>query len=162
MRRLLIAGFCVAVAACSGAVTTSTAPFGTTATPTETTAAPETTTAAPETTTTSAPGTTTIPANTTIAANTTTSPEVGTVFDITVEAGTVTGGGRVAVEVDQVVTLRVTSDVAEEVHVHGYDLFEFVEAGETIEIVFSANIPGVFEIELEASGLVLAELEVVG
>ena len=58
------------------------------------------------------------------------------------------------------VTLKVTSDVADHVHVHGYDLFTDVAAGDPVTIEFSADIPGVFEVELEDSGLLLLELEV--
>jgi heme/copper-type cytochrome/quinol oxidase subunit 2 len=58
------------------------------------------------------------------------------------------------------VTVRVTSDVADEIHVHGYDLKQDVEAGSTAEISFTADIPGVFEVELENAGFKLADLEV--
>lgn len=58
------------------------------------------------------------------------------------------------------VRLEVESDVDEHVHVHGYDLFEDVAAGGTAKFSFPADIDGVFEIELEDSGVQLAQLTV--
>lgn len=58
------------------------------------------------------------------------------------------------------VVLVVRSDVADQVHVHGYDLMKDVEAGGTVRIRFVATIPGRFEVELEDLGLQLAELTV--
>jgi hypothetical protein len=56
--------------------------------------------------------------------------------------------------------LRVTSDVADEVHVHGYDLKVDLEAGVPGELTFTPDAAGVFEVELEKKGLKLIELEV--
>jgi heme/copper-type cytochrome/quinol oxidase subunit 2 len=58
------------------------------------------------------------------------------------------------------VVLSVSSDVADEIHVHGYDRKANVPAGATASVVFSANNPGVFEVELENSKLQLAQLQV--
>ena len=58
------------------------------------------------------------------------------------------------------VEIVVTSDVADEVHVHGYDLMRDVEAGGTAVIDFVADAPGVFEVELENEGTLLFELTV--
>jgi hypothetical protein len=60
---------------------------------------------------------------------------------------------------DRVVVL-VTSDVADEVHVHGYDLSRDVAPGAPARIAFPATIPGRFEIELEDRGVQIAELTV--
>ena len=43
----------------------------------------------------------------------------------------------------------MTSDVADEIHVHGYDLKKDVPAGGSVRFSFPASIEGVFEIELE-------------
>ena len=51
-------------------------------------------------------------------------------------------------------------DEHDEVHVHGYDLYLDLEAGEPAELRFTADIPGVFEAELHHSGIVLAELQI--
>ncbi|MBA2384839.1 MAG: hypothetical protein H0V68_09300 [Actinobacteria bacterium] len=54
----------------------------------------------------------------------------------------------------------MTSDVADEVHVHGYDVHADVARGQPATIEFTADVPGRFEIELEERGLQIAELEV--
>ncbi len=83
-----------------------------------------------------------------------------TVVEITVADGEVTAPQRPKISLGDTVTLRVTSDVADEVHLHGYDLMVDVGAGGTAELAFDATIPGVFEVELENAGLKLVELEV--
>ncbi|MDZ7673887.1 MAG: hypothetical protein U5K30_02290 [Acidimicrobiales bacterium] len=86
--------------------------------------------------------------------------EAGQVIEITVSGGEVTGGGRHEVALGERVTLRVTSDIDDHVHLHGYDVFQDVAAGEAAELTFEADIPGVFEVELEDSVIQLVELEV--
>jgi len=54
----------------------------------------------------------------------------------------------------------VDSDTADEVHVHGYDIGEDVEAGGTVKFDFPADLEGVFEVELESSATQIAELTV--
>jgi hypothetical protein len=54
----------------------------------------------------------------------------------------------------------VESDVAEEVHLHGYDIAKEVEAGGRVEFNVPATIEGVFEVELERSSVPLAEISV--
>lgn len=58
------------------------------------------------------------------------------------------------------IRLRVVSDTADEVHVHGYDLERDVAAGGSVTFAFPATIDGRFEVELEGSGTQLAELDV--
>lgn len=58
------------------------------------------------------------------------------------------------------IRFRVRSDVADEVHVHGYDLMKDVEPGQTITFSFPASITGIFEIELESAGKQIAQLRV--
>jgi heme/copper-type cytochrome/quinol oxidase subunit 2 len=58
------------------------------------------------------------------------------------------------------VRFRVRSDVADHVHVHGYDLMKDVEPGKTITFTFPAEITGIFEIELEDRGEEIAQLRV--
>ena len=75
--------------------------------------------------------------------------------------GEVTGtSGREEVAVGDPVVLRISSDVAEEVHVHGYDVTQPVPAGGTVDIPVTASIPGVFEVELHDAGKVLFQLRV--
>jgi len=54
----------------------------------------------------------------------------------------------------------VTADRADEVHVHGYDRMVDVEPGKPAVLEFTANLPGVFEVELEEASLKLVELQV--
>jgi len=58
------------------------------------------------------------------------------------------------------VRLKVSSDVADEIHVHGYDLMKDVEKGGSVQFSFKATIEGRFEIELENAGTQIANLEV--
>jgi uncharacterized lipoprotein YajG len=84
-----------------------------------------------------------------------------TVITIQIKDGKPVGGiTRVTVRKPQRVELVVHSDVADEVHVHGYDLHQDVEAGGTARIGFPATIQGVFEAELENRKLQILELTV--
>ena len=64
-------------------------------------------------------------------------------------------------EQGETVRFRVVNDEAEEVHVHGYDIKKELEPGKEETVSFKATIPGIFEIELEGSGTLLAQLKVV-
>jgi hypothetical protein len=46
------------------------------------------------------------------------------------------------------------------VHVHGYDLKQHTTAGQPAVVEFAAATPGVFEVELEQSRVVLTRLQV--
>ncbi len=87
-------------------------------------------------------------------------PTSGTLVEIDVRDGAVEGGLReVRVPLGEEVILRVTSDVADQVHVHGYDLLVDVAPGEVGELRFVADLPGVWEVELEGAGLDLVALQ---
>ncbi len=87
-------------------------------------------------------------------------PSVRTVA-VAFAGGQVTGtSGREEVPVGEPVVLRISSDVAEEVHVHGYDAYGDIPAGGSVDIPLTADIPGVFEVELHDSGKVLFQLRV--
>jgi major membrane immunogen (membrane-anchored lipoprotein) len=58
------------------------------------------------------------------------------------------------------VRFRVSSDEAEEIHVHGYDIAKDVPAGGTIEFDFPAELEGIYEAELEGQGVQIAELRI--
>lgn len=84
-----------------------------------------------------------------------------TVIEVTYAGGEVTGAdARVDVELGEQVVLRFTSDVAEEIHVHGYDLYTDLLPGTPAEIAFTADIPGSFEVELHGAGRPLYQLRV--
>lgn len=117
--------------------------------------------AAPPTTPTVATTETTITATATETETEQPPPQPPTVVRIAVRAGAPVGGiARQSVSQDDRVVLLVTSDVADHVHVHGYDLFADVSPSARARIAFRATIPGRFEIELEDSGLPIAELTV--
>jgi hypothetical protein len=70
--------------------------------------------------------------------------------------------GVVELEYDagEQVRFRVNSIVADEVHVHGYDISEEIPAGRTVTLSFPADIEGIFEVELHGSEKQIAELRV--
>jgi len=58
------------------------------------------------------------------------------------------------------IRFRVSSDEAEEIHVHGYDLSQEVPANGTVEFDFPAELEGIYEAELEEKGVQIIELRV--
>lgn len=149
---LIAAALSLVIVACSSDDTVSTT---VTAAPTTATESVTSTTVAEQVSTTEAPTTTAAPTTTTTAA-------VPDVFEIDISylSGTVEGGGRIEIPLGEPVVIRVESDVADEGHLHGYDLFVDLEPGSTGVIEFVADIPGIFELELEGSRVLLADLEV--
>jgi hypothetical protein len=88
-------------------------------------------------------------------------PAYDAVVHLTVSGGKVTGDTpRAKVKNGQRVAIVVTSDVSDEVHLHGYDKHVTVTAGGTATLVFTANIPGVFVIELESRSKELTKIVV--
>jgi hypothetical protein len=67
---------------------------------------------------------------------------------------------RATVKQGDKVVLVVKSDVADEIHLHGYDLKTNVAAGGTARLLFTATIPGRFEVELESRSTQIADLTV--
>lgn len=67
-------------------------------------------------------------------------------FDVSVEDGAMTPDEIEVTEGDRV-TLKLTSDVPMEVHVHGYDLEAEVAPDEPADLMFEADLTGRFEIE---------------
>jgi hypothetical protein len=83
------------------------------------------------------------------------------VIEVTISGGNVVGGvRRETVKQGSQVTLRVTSDVADEVHLHTYDLKVDLVPGQSADLTFLAKVAGVFEVELEKRGKKVLELEV--
>jgi len=81
--------------------------------------------------------------------------------NVQVKGGEPVGGVR-ELEFDKGDTAEffVTSDVADHVHVHGYDLMKDVEPGKRVRFKFKANLDGKYEIELEDRQLEIASLTV--
>jgi hypothetical protein len=78
---------------------------------------------------------------------------------IVVRGGEPVGGVRnVTVSKGRQVVLIVTSDVADEVHLHGYNLKRDVAPGSPARLPFRSTIVGTVEVELEQRGLPLARI----
>ena len=110
-------------------------------------------------------GTTQTTTETTAGQTTTTAteppPPGPTELRVRVVGGVPQGGiARATVDRGDRVALIVTSDVADHVHVHGYDLVRDLEPGERARMVFGARLPGRFVIELEDRHAQIAELTV--
>ena len=60
----------------------------------------------------------------------------------------------------ETVRFRARSKGVEEIHVHGYDRYVDLPAGETVNVAFEADITGIFEIELHGSAEEIAQLRV--
>lgn len=86
------------------------------------------------------------------------SPEV---VSVAVANGRVVfGGDPVNVKQGQRVVVRITSDAADTMHVHGYDVVRELRPNQPVVIDFVADIPGKFVAELHDSHLTLFRLEV--
>jgi hypothetical protein len=79
---------------------------------------------------------------------------------VTVAGGQLTSERRAEVKLGDSVKLVIRSDTGDELHVHGYDLTVDVAAGRDAELSFVAEIPGIFEVELESLRLQVLELVV--
>ena len=67
---------------------------------------------------------------------------------------------RATVARNRRVVLLVRSDVADHVHLHGYDIMRDVAPGAPGRLGFRATVPGRFEVELEDRSLQIAEITV--
>ena len=84
-----------------------------------------------------------------------------TAAHIVVKGGKPVGGVKdITVNKGDPVRFSVTSDVADEIHVHGYDFHKDVEKGGTVSFAFPAKIDGEFVIELESRAEQIADLKV--
>jgi hypothetical protein len=81
--------------------------------------------------------------------------------EILIKHGKVVGGiARFRVKQGTQLRFTVRSDVADEVHVHAYDLHQDVRPGHPVTFNFKANITGVMEAELESRKLQIASIRV--
>ncbi len=98
--------------------------------------------------------------STTISASTTTQA-LPSVIEVKLAGGQVVGGPRtVTAKLGSRVTIRAQSDVAEELHLHTYDLSAEIRPSVPSELIFKADIPGRFEVEFEQAGKQALTLEV--
>jgi hypothetical protein len=80
---------------------------------------------------------------------------------IVVRGGKPRGGvHKLSYRQGQTVNLVITSDTADEVHVHGYDIEKEIPAGGSARVRFKADAAGIFEIELHHSEQQIASLRV--
>ena len=94
-------------------------------------------------------------------AATTTAGFAGKLVQVRVAGGKVeTAQRRVRVSRGDRVRIQVQGDQADEVHVHGFDLKEPVGLGKPATVEFTADLPGVWEVELENAKRKLFDLEV--
>lgn len=83
-----------------------------------------------------------------------------TTIEVGKDGKPVGGVAEITVNQGDEVRFRVKSAIAEEIHVHGYDLMKDVPAGGTVSFDFPAEIEGIFEAELEGSAEQILELKV--
>jgi hypothetical protein len=80
---------------------------------------------------------------------------------IVVRDGRPVGGvKRLEYERGERVRFLVRADMADEVHVHGFDITKDVPANRSVRFRFSADIEGVFEVELHHAHVTIAELRI--
>ncbi|HLM93776.1 MAG TPA: hypothetical protein VK273_08205 [Gaiellaceae bacterium] len=60
----------------------------------------------------------------------------------------------------QRIRFAVFSDIADKVHVHGFDIAKDVAANGSVRFDFEADIEGVYEVELEGAHVRIAELRI--
>ena len=149
MRRILLLSF---------ALTLVLAACGDSGSPTTTAGGSTTTSSGP---TTSGPTTTETSASTTTITAATTTSNRAEVPRIEVEDGVKTEGlDTISVRVGETVSFEVQADIADEIHVHGYDLLFETFPDEEVLVEFVADATGIFEVELERLGLTIVDIEV--
>lgn len=98
------------------------------------------------------------PAATTRNAATAPQPKIHRIW---VRSGKAAGGAkRLEFKRGELVRFSVHSTVADEVHVHGFDITKQLPANKIVMFAFAAGIEGVFEVELHGSHVKIAELRV--
>ena len=81
-------------------------------------------------------------------------------IDLTVKGSTMTPGTPTAKQGDRV-TMTVTADKAEEIHLHGYDIhFEVPSAGGSVTHTFTADKTGTFPMEIEQTSTEVGNFKV--
>jgi len=89
-------------------------------------------------------------------------PGAGLVVDITIAKGQVTpSNARLAAKVSQPITLHVTSDSTDELHVHSVPDHKFqVAAAANQTFQFSVDVPGNVDVELHHLDRTVATIQV--
>ncbi|MEP6796857.1 MAG: hypothetical protein ABI890_01860 [Lapillicoccus sp.] len=66
----------------------------------------------------------------------------------------------VQLPVGQTLVLTVTSDHADEVHAHGFEVEKEVGAGASVTLVLTGKDPGVYEVEMHDPALTILKIAV--
>ena len=66
----------------------------------------------------------------------------------------------ISVGIGETVRFEVEADIADEVHVHGYDLSFGTIPNQAILVEFLADATGIFEVEIEGLALPIVDIEV--
>ena len=89
----------------------------------------------------------------------TTGAQADVVITATVAGGKVTPNTQtVKAKQGQSIMVTVTSDEADELHIHGYDKEVELQPGKPGSVTFTADTKGTFEIETHESGKLVAKL----
>lgn len=152
-RLMLPALAALALTACGSEA--DTAQPGTDRSPVSTTTIPSTTPSeSPSESATTSPATTTPPSSEP-------TPDADVTIEATIADGKVSPSTQtVKAKAGQKVRITVTSDVDDEIHVHGYDEEVELKAGRPGSVTFTADTKGTFEIETHESGKLIAKLVV--
>lgn len=103
----------------------------------------------------------TTPLTTTPSAGTPAAPRPDRTLEIVVSHGKVSPApGRTELRKGQRIELRVRTDRADTLHVHGYDKEARLPAGRTTTLTLTADHTGLFEVETHESDLLLTQLVV--
>ncbi|MFE7239210.1 hypothetical protein [Streptomyces sp. NPDC057580] len=103
----------------------------------------------------------TTPLTTTPSAGTPAAPRPDRTLEIVVSHGKVSPApGRTELRKGQRIELRVRTDRADTLHVHGYDKEARLPAGRTTTLTLTADRTGLFEVETHESDLLLTQLVV--
>ena len=90
-------------------------------------------------------------------------PEEPDVPEIEIRNGEPVGGVKeIEVVEGEELRVNVTTDAADELHLHGFDVYLDVVPGKTNKLVLdNADIPGVLELESHSTGALIAQISVV-
>ena len=87
--------------------------------------------------------------------------DADTLVTVTITDGNVEiDDNRVKVDEGSTVGLLINSDQDDRVHVHGYEIIIPIDGSTPVDIAFTADLSGSFEVELEDVGLFLFDLQV--
>jgi hypothetical protein len=91
-----------------------------------------------------------------------TTPAADVVVDVTIANGKVSAGGHAVVKAKsgQSVLINAVSDVADSLHVHGYDKTLDLKPGKSASVTFKTDTKGIFEVETHESGKLVFKLQV--